>query len=150
MNKAIIGFLLLAGTTLAYGQVEVKNVWVRGTVQGQTSSGAFMELKSAADSVLVGVESSEAAIAELHEMKMDGSVMRMRAVARIELPAGNIVVLKPGGYHVMLMGLKRQLKKGDTLPLKLRVEGKDKTVKTVEVRAEVRDLTAHAEPHQGH
>ena len=57
-------------------------------------------------------------------------------------------MLKPGGYHVMLMDLKQPLKKGDTVPLRLRIEGKDKSVRTIEVKAEVRDLTAAAK--QGH
>jgi len=143
MKREILGALLFGVAALAQAQVEVTGAWARGTVQGQTSSGAFMELKSAEGAAVVGVESPAASIVELHETKMDAGVMKMRAVSRIELPAGKSVELKPGGYHVMLMGLKRPLKKGDVMPLKLRVEGKDKTVKSVEVRAEVRELTAH-------
>jgi len=142
MKRMILGVLLSGVAALAQGQVEVKAAWVRGTVPGQTSSGAFMELKSAEGAAVVGAESSVAAIVEIHEMKMEGNVMKMRAVPRIDLPAGKSVALTPGGYHVMLMGLKRPLKKGDIVPVKLRIEGKDKSVKTVEVRAEVRELTA--------
>ena len=87
--------------------------WVRGTVAGQTTSGAFMELKSAGGAVLVGAESPAAGAVEIHEMNMDGNVMRMRAVPRIDLPAGKSVELKPGGYHVMLMQLKQPLKVGE-------------------------------------
>jgi len=142
MKRLILGVLFSGVAALAQGQVEVKAAWVRGTVQGQTSSGAFMELKSTEGATVVGVEASVAAIVEMHEMKMAGNVMKMRAVSRIDLPAGKTVELKPGGYHVMLMGLKRTLKKGDIVPMKLRIEGKDKRVKTLEIRAEVRDLTA--------
>jgi copper(I)-binding protein len=138
----ILGVLLSGVAALAQGQVEVKAPWVRGTVQGQTSSGAFMELKSAEGAAVVGAETSVAGIVEMHEMKMEGNVMKMRAVSRIDLPAGKTVALTPGGYHVMLMGLKRPLKKGDIVPIKLRIESKDKSVKTVAVRAEVRELTA--------
>jgi hypothetical protein len=66
----------------------------------------------------------------------------MRAIARLDLPAGKPVKLAPGGYHVMLMDLKQPLKKGDLVPLTLKLEGKDKAVETVEIKAEVRDLTA--------
>jgi copper(I)-binding protein len=79
-------------------------------------------------------------------MKMDGGVMKMRAVARLDLPAGKPVKLQPGGYHVMLMDLKQPLKKGDLVPLTLKFEGKDKSVETIEVKAEVRDLTTAAPP----
>ncbi|MGB7543045.1 MAG: copper chaperone PCu(A)C [Burkholderiales bacterium] len=146
MKRVILGVLLSGAVALAQGQVEVRAPWVRGTVQGQTSSGAFMELKSATGAAVVGVETPVAEIVEMHETKMDGDVMKMRAVPRIELPAGRTVELKPGGYHVMLMSLKRPLKKGDIVPIRLRIEGKDKSVKTVEVRAEVRDLTASGMP----
>ena len=68
--------------------------------------------------------------------------MKMRAVPGLELPAGKPVDLKPGGYHVMLMDLKQPLKAGDTVPLTLVVEGKDKKRQTVEVKATVRELGA--------
>jgi copper(I)-binding protein len=143
MTKAGMRALLAATAMIvsasAIGQVSVTNAWVRGTVPGQTSSGAFMELKSSVGAVLVGADSPAAGTVEIHEMKMDGNVMRMRAAPRIEIPAGKSVELKPGGYHVMLMQLKRQLKAGETVPIRLRVEGKDKSVTSVDVRAEVRD-----------
>lgn len=152
MTKAGVRTLLAAGAMIAsanaIGQVSVTNAWVRGTVPGQTSSGAFMELKSGGGAVVVGVDSPAAGTAEIHEMKMDGNVMRMRAVPRIEIPAGKTVELKPGGYHVMLTRLKRQLNAGETVPIRLRVEGKDKSVTSVEVRAEVRDPTGA--PKRGH
>jgi copper(I)-binding protein len=130
--------------------LEIKDPWVRGTVSGQQATGAFMEITSKSGAVLVGAASPVAGVTEIHEMKMDGGVMKMRAVARLELPAGKPVVLGPGGYHVMLINLKQPLKKGDAVPLTLQVEGKDKKVETVEVKAEVRDLTASASPASQH
>jgi len=108
-----------------------------------------MVLKSGAGAVLVGAESPAAAIVEVHEMRMDGNVMRMRAIPRLELPAGRTVELKPGGYHVMLVDLKRPLKNGDSVPLRLKIEGKDKSVATVEVKADVREFAADMR-HSGH
>jgi copper(I)-binding protein len=63
-------------------------------------------------------------------------------VPRLELPPGKTVELKPGGYHMMLVDLKRPLKKGDLVPIRLKVELSDKTVKTIQVMAEVRELAA--------
>ncbi len=81
-------------------------------------------------------------------MKMDNNVMKMRADARSSsLPAGQTVDLKPGGYHVMLMDLKQPLKKGDTVPITLKFQGKDGKPQEVEVKAEVRELGAAAAKH---
>jgi len=132
----------------AWAQVEVKSAWVRGTVGAQKTTGAYMDISSAQAASLIGAESAVAGEAEVHEMRMDKNVMRMRAVPKLELPAGKTVELKPGGYHVMLIDLKRPLKKGDSVPLRLRIENKDKSVTTIEVKAEVRDATGAAPSHQ--
>jgi copper(I)-binding protein len=75
---------------------------------------------------------------------MENDVMQMRQISRLDLPAGKSVELKPGGYQVMLMDLKQPLKKGKSVPIKLRFEAKDKTFKTIEVQAQVRELGASA------
>jgi hypothetical protein len=134
----------------AWAQVEVKSAWVRGTVAAQKTTGAYMEISSARGASLVGAESTAAGLVEVHEMSMDKNVMRMRAVPRLDLPAGKTVELKPGGYHMMLIDLKNPLKKGDSVPLRLKIENKDKTVSIVEVKAEVRDAAAASMPlHKG-
>ena len=124
--------------------VAVSGAWVRATVAGQGASGAFMELTARDNAALVGVSSPVAGVAELHEMIMDSGVMKMRALPRLELPAGKTVVLKSGSYHIMLMNLKQPLRKGESVPLTLQIEGKDKKLSALEVKAEVRDLTASA------
>lgn len=126
----------------ARAQVSVDKPWVRGTVQGQTSTGAFMSLRSAKDVSVVGAESPVAGNAQVHEMKMEGDVMKMRPVQKLVLPAGKTVELKPGGYHVMLTDLKRQMKKGEIVPIRLRIQDKDGVPSVVEIKAEVRDLGA--------
>ena len=133
---------MLAAAAAAHAQVEARAAWVRGTVQGQTTAGAYMELTSGERANLLGAESPAARSAEIHEMKMEGNVMRMRAVPRLELPPGKTVELKPGGYHMMLVDLKRPLRKGDLVPIRLKVELSDKTIKTIQVLAEVRELAA--------
>jgi copper(I)-binding protein len=134
--------LALATLALAtHAQTTVKDAWVRGTVPQQQASGAFMRITSAQGGRLVAVSSPVAGVAEVHEMKMaEGGVMKMAAVPALELPAGQAVELKPGGYHVMLMGLKQQLKAGDSVPLTLTIEGKDGKKEALQVNAAVKPL----------
>jgi len=132
---------LLAAPAWAQNVVAA-GAWVRGTVAGQGATGAFVELTARDNAALVGVSCPLAESAELHEMIMDGGVMKMRALQRLELPAGKTVALRPGSYHIMLLNLRQSFRKGDSVPLTLRIEGKDKQVGALEVKAEVRDLTA--------
>ncbi len=145
-----ITLLTLASSAALAADIEVTTPWVRGTVSGQQATGAFMEVTSKSGAVLVGAASPVAGITEIHEMKMDGGVMKMRAIARLDLPSGKPVKLAPGGYHVMLMDLKQPLKKGEIVPITLRVEGKNNTVETIDIKAEVRDLTATAPAAHNH
>ena len=137
----------LSVTLPAAAQVTVGDPWIRGTVPQQMSTGAFMQLRSATDAKLIEARSPVAGVVEIHEMKMDNNVMKMRAVPKLDLPAGQAVDLKPGGYHVMLMDLKQTLKKGDTVPITLKFQGKDGKPQEVEVKAEVRELGAPAAKH---
>ena len=116
VSLAVTGLSAAAQTT----GVKVDGAWARATVQGQKASGAFMSLTAKEATQLVGVSSPVAGVAEVHEMKMDGDVMRMRALPNgLALPAGKTVALTPGGYHVMLMDLKATLPKDSTIPLTL-------------------------------
>lgn len=128
MNKRIPKFILLAALTasmasMAWGQaaapVKAEGAWARASVQGQKGTGAFMTLTASEPLTLVGASSPAAGVTEVHEMKMDGDVMRMRAVAGLDLPAGKPVALSPGGYHLMMMDLKAPLQKDSTVPVTL-------------------------------
>lgn len=140
--RILVSTLLFAIAAPALAQLQVKDSWVRATVPQQRTSGAFMQLSSSSDVRLVAARTPVAGIVELHEMKMENDVMKMGAVSGIDIPAGKTVELAPGGYHIMLMDLKRQLKEGETVPITLVVEGKDKKRHTVHVKAPVRPLTA--------
>jgi copper(I)-binding protein len=145
MNKhaaVLISGLLMAASALA--QVTVKDPWIRATVPAAKSTGAFMQLQSAQDARLVEVRSSVAGIVEIHEMKMDGQMMKMHAVDGVDLPAGKPVALASGGYHVMLMDLKRQLKDGEQVPVTLVIQRKGKKPETVEVQVPVKPLNYSA------
>jgi copper(I)-binding protein len=124
----------------AQAQVSVDAPWVRGTVEGQNATGAYMELKSEKDLTLLGVTSPIAKTVELHNMEMKDGLMKMQAVEKLALPAGKVVKLAPGGYHVMLIDLKQTLRNGDSVPLQLTLEDAAHKKQTLEVKAEVRGL----------
>ena len=87
MNKALICSALLFAAVQASAQVEVTQPWVRATVAQQKATGAFLHLKSKSDARLVEVRSSVANVTEVHEMAMEGTVMKMRAIQGLDLPA---------------------------------------------------------------
>jgi copper(I)-binding protein len=99
--------------------VQVEGGWVRPSVPGQAGTGGFMKLTARQPVQLVGATSPVAGVAEVHDMKMEGEVMKMRPLRTLELPAGKTVELKPGGMHLMLMDLKQPLVKGSTVPVTL-------------------------------
>ncbi len=129
--------------------ISVTGAWARATVPGQPVSGAYMQIVSDADARLVKVSSPAVPRVEVHEMKMDGDVMRMREVKAIELPRGKTVTLEPGGYHLMLMNLKKPIAAGDVIPLTLTVESAG-TQQTVEVKAEARAMGGGMQHHHHH
>ena len=144
--KHLISIALIAASAsaLAQSSVEIKDPWVRATVAQQKATGAFMQLTAKADSKLVEVKSPVAGVVEIHEMAMDNNVMKMRQIPGLALPAGKAVELKPGGYHVMLLDLKAQVKEGDVVPVTLVFEGKDGKRETVEVKAPAKPLATPA------
>ena len=147
MKKAIFTAAALLTATLStsvFAQtVEVKDAWVRASVPGQKATGAFMQLTAKTATKLVSASSPVAGVVEVHEMAMEGEVMKMRAVqGGLDLPAGKAVELKPGGYHVMLMDLKSTLQKDSTIPVILVF----KDAKGVETKAELKVPVATAAP----
>jgi periplasmic copper chaperone A len=145
---AFIASACLVGPALALADsgVKVSNVWAKSTAPGQNVGAAYLNVVSAVPAALVKAESPAAKGVELHEMKMDGDVMKMRAVARIDLPAGKEVKLEPGGLHVMLIDIKQPFKVGEKVPLTLVFDAGGKT-ETVNVDAEVRDAAGGSHHH---
>ncbi len=146
--------LLAALCGAASAQVEAQGAWARASVQGQMATGAFMKLTARQATRLVGVSSPAAAVAEVHEMRMEGDVMRMRAIPALALPAGVPVELKPGGYHLMLLDLKAPLQPGTAVPVTLTfrdASGKDSKLELsvpVAVRAPGAAAAPAAPPHK--
>lgn len=137
MNK-LLGTLILAGfcqAAFAAG-ITVEQPWARATVEGMSMGGAFMNIKNdtAKDDFLIGGSSPVAGKIEVHTHVNDNGVMRMREVAGgIPLKAGQTTELKPGSYHIMFMGLKKQLKQGEKVPLTLKFKHAKPQTVTVDV-----------------
>ncbi|OUM04380.1 copper chaperone PCu(A)C [Variovorax sp. JS1663] len=155
-RRIVISLLLaVAGSALAQtpasgaAAVEVRDAWARASVPGQSGTGAFMKLTAPAGARLVGASTPAAGVAEVHEMKMEGDTMRMRALDRgLELPARQTVELKPGGYHLMLMDLKQPLANGSSLPLTLQFEDAKGQKSTLDLNLPVRTGAAAPGAHK--
>lgn len=145
--SAVLWCVLASG--VARAQVEVTDAWVRATVPGQKVAAAYMRLRAATAARLVGVETKAARSAEIHTMSHEGGVMKMRRLDALELPAGQAVVLEPGGNHLMLFDPVQPLTDGQRVSLKLIVEQGGKRVE-VAVDAPVRSPGADEGAHKHH
>ena len=105
------------------GDIDIGHPYARVTAPGQPTGGGYLKLDNKGrDDKLLSARAAVSASVELHSMSMDGDVMRMRQVDAIALPAGKTVELKPGGFHIMFVGLKAPLKAGDKFPMTLKFE----------------------------
>ena len=141
MKSSLIATLAVCAISMQAmaANINVSDAWTRATMPGQQVGGGFLQIQSDADARLVGASSPVAQRVEVHEMSMDGDVMRMREVKAITLPKGKTVSLEPGGFHLMLMNLKKPIAAGDVVPLTLVVESGGKR-QTVEVKTEARAM----------
>lgn len=140
LGIALLGIALASGAVLAAGSddVTVSRAWVRATVPGQPVAAAYLDMMSVQDAALTGVRSDAAGAVQMHSMRDDGGVMRMRELGRIELPAGQTVRLAPSATHLMLLELKRPLRVGDRIALDLTVVDKTGRSRVVHTIAPVR------------
>ncbi len=120
--------------------IEVSDAWARATVSGQSATGAFMKIRASEAAKLVSASTTVAGVTEVHEMKMEQNIMKMAAIPALNLPAGQWVELRPGGYHVMLMDLKGPLADKSTLTLKLVFENAKGVRSTQQVQVSVRAM----------
>ncbi len=111
-----------AATASAMEGLKASDVQIRATAPGMTATGGYVTIHNHSDEAdrLVGVAADFAAKAEIHTMMHENGVMKMRALPDgIEIPAGGMVELAPGGLHLMLMGLTRTLQAGQMLEVEL-------------------------------
>ena len=129
-SKVLVAMFTVSGIALSgvavaqnasAGSIKIENAYTRATVPGQQVAGGFMKIenKGGADQ-LVSASSPVAGEVQLHEMAMEGNVMKMRQVKDIAVPAGGAVELKPGGMHIMFMNIKSPLAAGELVPVKLK------------------------------
>jgi copper(I)-binding protein len=120
---AIAACLVIGGAAFAQSsQLEVSGAWARATPGKAENGVAFLTISTPVPDRLLSVSSPVAKKAELHTMEMAGMVMKMRPLADLDIPAGQSVTLKPGGEHIMLMGLNGPLREGQSFPLTLTFE----------------------------
>ncbi|HNW02370.1 MAG TPA: copper chaperone PCu(A)C [Burkholderiaceae bacterium] len=142
LRMSLVCLVLVVEATTAWAQIKVENAWVRATVPKQQATGAFMKITSVEAVKLMAVNTTVAKTNEIHEMKMEGDVMKMRAHPNgLDIPANTTVELKSGGYHLMMMELELTIKAGDTVTLQLQfINAKgNKQVVTVNAKASFKD-----------
>lgn len=129
------------------GSLKIGHPWARATPPTAPSGGGFLTVTNTGTTVdrLVSASSPAAGQTQIHEMKMDGTIMRMREVENgLEIPPGATVALAPGGLHLMMMGLKDPLKQGTRVPLTLTFEKAGK----IDVELVVMALGASPDAHK--
>jgi copper(I)-binding protein len=149
LKNIVIGLISLSAAAFAagafaqnakVGNVQIENAYTRATVPGQQVAGGFMKIENKGGvDLLVSASSPVAGEVQLHEMAMEGNVMKMRQVKDIPVPAGGAVELKPGGLHLMFMNIKAPLTAGETVPVKLKFAKAGE----VEVKMPVNAMGAH-------
>jgi copper(I)-binding protein len=119
MNRVVAALGLIIWCLTAQAGVEISDAWARATAPSQSVGAAYMSLKSATDVTLVSVSSPAADNVEIHRMRMDNGVMKMRMLDTLALPAGKVVKFEPDGLHLMLSNLKKPLKAGEKIEVSL-------------------------------
>lgn len=135
VKKIVVAISMSCFTIAAHAELKVANPWVKPTVTGQPVGAAYMQLTSDKNVEIVALSSPVAGKTELHSMSMTGNIMRMKRVDRLQLKAGKLVELKPGGFHIMLMELKHQIKEGETVPISLVTQDEAGNKATVSIKA---------------
>ena len=146
-HRFFVGAVLMAAGLVAQahefklGAIAIGHPYARATVPGQLAGGGFLKLENKGDADrLLSASADVAGSVELHTMSMEGDVMRMRQVDSIALPTGKTVELKPGGLHIMFIGLKAPLKAGDSFPMKLKFEKAGEVTVNVKVEAAGKEM----------
>lgn len=152
MNKYLWTGLVacMCVTQAMAGEVTVGEAWARATAPGQDSAAVSLHITSSNDAKIVAVSSAASDSAEIHSMVHENGMMKMRAMDALPLKAKQEVALGDDGNHLMLIGLKKPLSAGDSVPLTLTVQFADKRKEKVEVKAEVKPLTASHDEHMHH
>lgn len=140
MKKTVLALVAMACAFPVLAEVKVEDAWVRATVAPQKATGAFMRLTASEATRLVGAESPAAGVVEVHEMRMENDMMMMSPIDGLDLPAGETVELKPGGYHIMLMELPAQVEAGKDVSITLKFQNAAGETESMELAVPVRPI----------
>lgn len=152
LNKYLLAGLAacLCAAQAVAGEVTISEAWARATAPGQDSAAVSLHITSQKNASIVAASSAAASSVEIHSMTHENGMMKMRATDAFELKAKQEAVLGSHGNHLMLVGLKKPLNAGDTVPLTLTLQFADKHTEKVDVKAEVKPLTEDHEEHMHH
>ncbi len=149
--SAALSFALAAAGGLAHAQATVDGAFARATVGKQANGAAYLQLSAKGDDVLLSASAPVAARVEIHSMSMEGDVMKMRSLDKLEIKGGEKIAMQPGsGVHIMLMGLKDPLKAGDSFPLTLNFRKAGKLTVNVAVKEIAMPGKAGNKQHESH
>jgi len=127
------------GVVAKVGQLSIADPYTRSTVPGQKNAGGFLSIQNGGEiDKLISASSAVSETVEIHEMKMEGNVMQMRAMKSLDVPSKGKVDLRPGGYHLMFINLKAPLQVGDKVDVQLTFEKAGK----VTIKLPVQDMRA--------
>ncbi|WP_293448170.1 copper chaperone PCu(A)C [Persephonella sp.] len=121
MGKIFAALLVIVGFVYAKPEIIIEDPWVRAVPPTAKNTALFMVIKNVGDEadILIGVKTNISKMVSIHKTVNQNGVMKMVHVDRLPVPAGKSVVLKPGGYHIMVMGLKKDIKAGDNVKFTL-------------------------------
>ncbi|WP_348945937.1 copper chaperone PCu(A)C [Chitinibacter sp. FCG-7] len=154
LKQFMLASVLLASASLSLAHdytiahLNIHHPWARTTVNAARNAGVFMQIRSKQDDQLLQASSDLAERVEIHSMKVVDGIMQMRPLPQLEIKANSETHLAPGGYHIMLLGLKRALQEGEKFPLTLHFAKAGQSV--VEVKVEPITYQASGSAHAGH
>ncbi|MCF4173725.1 copper chaperone PCu(A)C [Vibrio sp. McD22-P3] len=146
LNKLILPLLALAPLSMAHAAIDVNDAYARATPPNATTSAVFATIENTSDKdrVIVEAASQASSVVELHDVIMDGDVMKMRQVKSITVPANGQTILKPGSLHIMLLDVEKPMKEGETINVELTFANGEVQVLTVPVKKVTSGMKKHA------
>ncbi|MCG9628108.1 copper chaperone PCu(A)C [Vibrio mediterranei] len=146
LNKLILPLLALAPLSMAHAAIDVNDAYARATPPNATTSAVFATIENTGDKdrVIVEAASQASSVVELHDVIMDGDVMKMRQVKSITVPANGQTILKPGSLHIMLLDVEKPMKEGETINVELAFANGEVQVLTVPVKKVMSGMKKHA------
>lgn len=146
INKLILPLLALAPLSMAHAAIDVNDAYARATPPNATTSAVFATIENTGDKdrVIVEAASQASSVVELHDVIMDGDVMKMRQVKSITVPANGQTILKPGSLHIMLLDVEKPMKEGKTINVELTFANGEVQVLTVPVKKVMSGMKKHA------